>query len=249
MEALSNDVILIILRKLALQDPLSLLRATEYACKSLGRTAEENSCLWILPSGRKCSLVDQTYILVSTAKTSALKRTDLGNGNGTDLDVKQTQESEALVNDVLSLTSPSDPVAIERLVVMREGGRLLIWGLSIEKSPPCHLLELGDVLDTWGPDPASLNLFLSTCQLELTADFERPWYEREYFVKVVANGRRFLRETISMELYEFVQIRSEPRARSSLEGQDWSCRLMFTKGGMSDNYYVELHEVYHQQSA
>lgn len=35
MEALSGDLVLIIMRKLALQDPSSLLRAT-FACKFLG---------------------------------------------------------------------------------------------------------------------------------------------------------------------------------------------------------------------
>lgn len=147
MEGLPDDVILIILRKLALQDPSSLLQATK-ACKSFSQTAEENVGLWkeafsniVLGDHSKDERIEAHLISVGGYKRLIEARWD----NCTDSKYEQTQDHTVSFKDLTSSWNPSTPTAILRLVVLREGKKLLfIWGLLTEQMAPCHLRQLGD---------------------------------------------------------------------------------------------------------
>lgn len=102
---------MIILRKLVLQNPSALLQAT-YACSSFGRTAETNPCVWKEAFfGRSdMDLGEQSKdegIEAHLNSFGGYKRLiEARCGNPMYSKAQQTQDCEALVQNILKVFSP-----------------------------------------------------------------------------------------------------------------------------------------------
>ncbi|GAQ92358.1 hypothetical protein KFL_009920020 [Klebsormidium nitens] len=218
METLPSDVVSVVLHKLAVQDPRSLVRAT-CACKTFHREVEQNRGVWKDAFfGRDSSFGDhckdeniEAEILALGGYEQLVKvrwdvpgkflsrqkqgpRSVTGNGGS----VRDSSDREFHLNKIL--------------VVLREEGRLLLWGL-FKKERSSFLREVGDfTLKTarraeGAPDITAIRL--STSRLDSVFDeLESVVYsriktkvaERSWVLLPGTTARRFGEYTLSIQL-------------------------------------------------
>lgn len=251
MERIPGDVILMILRKLAVQDPLSLLKAT-CVCRLLYHQAEKNSYLWKEAFlGGKARLeehageddrMEAEIMALGGYKHLVIARWVKPAGEPSLL-YKQTWETtSARLSEVLkgaTWLSSSSADNCRYLVVIRdelEGG-LLLWGLSTGK--PLADSTLGDFdrfatnLGTEGPTINRLTfIYLRTSRLQRKwSDTEPDPNETLTDWALAADGRLERKGDVSLEIYACLD-QSKRELNPIVESQikAWFCTMAWGEG-------------------
>lgn len=213
MERLPSDVFSVVLHKLAVQDPRSLLRAT-CACKTLHREADVNNRgIWkdalfgkdsrfgehckseeieakILDLGGYKQLVKARCISPGSLFFEQKQGAGRVNGhNGWALPVSSTKTYYGLLK--------------EHLVVLRENGRVLLWGLRLLQMDPFILQEVGDFgfrrYEREGKDPVRISLAFFTPGLELLSPEDQSIGLPS--LKLLARGSEIQRNNLELEMF------------------------------------------------
>ncbi|GAQ91656.1 hypothetical protein KFL_008270010 [Klebsormidium nitens] len=215
MESLPNDVVSVVLHKLAVQDPRSLLRAT-FACEAFHREAESNRGIWkdAFFGGDSNSAGDYCKDEKVEAEILAL--------GGYEQMVKarwavpgclfpEQKQGDASVIGVgrLEDSSAGEYKLSKHLVVLREKGRPLLWGLLLQDRPET-LREVGDfgfknAFRGGSPDRICLTLFTSRLEPVSSKD-ER---EGHLKMKLKGSGRVMQRADLDLEIYNYMNVASE----------------------------------------
>lgn len=236
MESLPNDVVLVVLHKLAIQDPRSLLRAT-CACKMFHREAENNRVIWKdaffgrdSSSGDHCKdeSIEAEILAVGGYEQLVKAWWALPGRSSTE----QKQGAGSVAGSAVRDSSAGEYKLNKLLFVLREKGRLLLWGLFVQERPS-SVRELGDfrfkdACRAEGPDRTTMRV--STSRLEpVFADLESVVYSRMK-TKVAKSGRVIERSNLVLEIFKFPDEPSLVVGHNSKDSQFWVCELDYEGG-------------------
>lgn len=238
MESLPSDVLSVVLHKLAVQDPRSLLQAT-CACKTFHREADNTRGIWKEAFyggdsrfGDHCKDENVEAEILTLGGYKQLVRARWAVPGGLFPEQKQGGGSVTGNGGSANRDSSAGEYKLNKhLVVLREKGRLLLWGLLLQDRPEV-LRELGDfafkyALRGLAPDKITFGFFSSRLEPVSSKDGNAVLLQ----MKLAGHGRVLQRLDLDLEIYNFMKPVMVSKDVTSRDSWSWACDLDYEGRG------------------